>query len=457
LLLTAALAYTLTCFALVLYPPFQIPCALVTAGLCLGYLIESFHPLGKKVWLQKLGYAAIALAITALASLTFLVTRSDAVHTVQNTAYPGKRVVASGGYSLTHLFSGNLDAQLKTPSLVDKYQMPKLGVTNQSEASSFFFVWPFLILPSIVIIVRLYMKEKRVDWPLTIVTGLFFVALLWLFVPHLGILGKVLLLNIVPHNRFIIGLGLLGIIQIPLIIRSLEKQRSPFTLLHAALYSIAVLCIELVLDFHVKAAFPGFIGQYRAIAFALPAAAIIFALLRRMNNLAALGLLAFTAFMTIGVNPLYRGTAILTSNKVIAAISKVSSSDPTAKWVIEDGNLENFAIMGGAPSLSGIYTYPQLQLWQPLDKSGNSEALYNRYAHVSINLDRDGSKQITDGFIMPTFDHFGVKAEPCGNFLRSANVHYALTEAPLSKEDSCAKRIEVVTYPTTPFYLYRVH
>lgn len=173
--------------------------------------------------------------------------------------------------------------------------------------------------------------------------------------------------------------------------------------------------------------------------------------------MAVLMMLAFSTLMSIGVNPFYKGTAILTSTQLSSSIKAAASQDPAGKWVTENASLENFASMNGARSLSGVYTYPQLELWLPIDPQRKQEYIYNRYAHVGINLDRNSNEQIPTSLLFPAADHFGILTEPCGNFLKASGVRFALTDTPLPSGDSCVHLLKNIPYPNLTIYIYRLH
>lgn len=456
-LLGILLGYLLACFALVLYPPFQIPCGLALVAFCFGFLLQYCTKTPRERWLPKIGILTVSLVIAASASLLFIETHSQVIHTIEHTAYPGVRLVESGGYDSAHLLSGNMDFQLLFSKYASHYQIIKENIANQSEASSFFYLWPFLLMPCFAILFMDYRARKFNDWPLLFVNLLFVVGLIWLFIPHLNLIGKLLFLNRVPHNRLIIGLGLLGFFQLILLMRRSDSLRKKlFSNKLVLVYCMLIFACEAMLDLHAKARFPGFMGNYKALAFALPAPVITYAFIRRYYDWAAVGLAAFCIFMSAGTNPLYRGTNLFTSTRLASAIAKTAAHDPDGKWVTEDGYLENFTSMSGAKSLSGVYAYPQQQLWRPIDR-GKQDFIYNRYAHVSINLDRDGSHQIPDSLLFPAADHFGVRTEPCSNFLKISNVHFALTEVPLTSSDnSCIRLLSTIPYPARTFYIYRL-
>jgi hypothetical protein len=449
------LAYLLVCFGLVLYPPFQISCALAALAFAIGFLLNQRQLLPDRELLRRLLLVFGSLTLAGIIVLGFVHTRSAAVHSIENTTYPGRRVEKSGGYDVAHLFSGHLDFQLQYTSRADHYQIPKNGLTNQSEDSNFLLLLPFLLVPSIYILYINHKAKLNRDWTLIFVNLAFLGALVWLFLPHLELLGKASFLYKVPQNRLIIGLGLLNILQLVIFIKALAelKRRLPSRWILAT-YSGLIFISELILAIHAKNSYPLYIGLYRSIAFSVPVPVIIYLLLTKRFGLAAVGLLAFNLFMTVGVNPLYRGTDIITNSKISTDIKSIASKDKST-WAVEDAYLENFALLNGARSLTGVYSYPQLGIWRQI--LGANPSIYNRYAHVSFNFYRDDAQNLPTQVQLAGGDHFGVFTEPCSSFLRNNNVHFLVTDVPLNEQNNCLQVADIVKYPARSIYIYHVH
>ena len=73
---------------------------------------------------------------------------------------------------------------------------------------------------------------------------------------------------------------------------------------------------------------------------------------------------------------------------VLQEISKIHESDEQALWIVEGMELPflNAPIMVGAPTINSTNTYPDLERWRILDKSGKYEKNYNRYAHIGMYI-----------------------------------------------------------------------
>lgn len=446
------LAYLAACFLIMLYPPFQIACALVIIAFAAGYLIEQLSGMARRTALRILGVVVLSMFIAGATGLAYLATRSEAVRTVTNTAYPGDRTQKSGGYDLAHLFSGHLDAQLQSASRAGHYSLPDEGLTNQSENSSFIFLIPFLLFPSFYLLYRHYKKTRVVDWPLLAVNGIYLFLILWLFVPHLGILGKLTLLQSVPHTRLLIGMGVLSLIQLVLFIRRYENYKKIISRRWAIPYGIAVWLITFGVGLYVMDRLPGFVGIYRVIVFSLPLPLIIYLLLRKRYVIAATILLLFSFAMTYRVNPLYRGTETLTATPVSQAIKEISRTSES-RWATEHFLLENFVFMNGARSLTGVYSYPQLDLWREADAKAE-EKTYNRYAHTNFTFDRDPSKIVPTKIALTGGDSFTIITEPCSDFLKKQDVRYLLTGSEVDLSNGCVEKLRTIRYPAQTIYIY---
>lgn len=449
------MSYLLVCFALITYPPFQIPCMLIVAVFALGQLIVRRGHKDKKEILQKLGILATSAIIACGIIAFFIFTRLGAVNALTNTTYPANRIVTSGGFDFTHLLSGNLGYQFLDNTRALAYQ-PVTGVpSNQSETSNFILLLPFLVFPGAIILYGDF-KRRKYDWPLIFITIFFLYILAWMLIPHLNWLGKPLLLHKVPHVRLLIGLGLLNFLYIVLIIKRLTNKNFPiiFTKHFSIIFALGVFLIELIIGHTASERSPGFIGDYRVIAFALPIPVIIYMILRKRFELAALGLAAFSIFTSFSVNPLYYGTGFISSSQLSEAI-KSSSEKRTGRWVIEPTYLENFAIANGVASLSGVYTYPQLSLWKGVS-STDDDNLYNRYAHITFNIDRQPNKFVATRPELPGMDHISITSEPCSDFFREKYVRFILTDTPLMDSDPCLELVSKVSYPAHTYYIYHI-
>jgi hypothetical protein len=402
-----------------------------------GYLIEQGRVLQRRLLLRQLWIIVATLAVAVALIGTFVVTRMAVIETVQNTAYPGQRLTRSGGFDVAHLFSGHTSFGLQSSETASHYSLPTKGLTNQSENSNFLLVFPYLMAPCLLLLVNVA----------------FLGALAWLFVPHLGAVGKLLFLERVPHTRLLIGIGLLNFIGLVLFGRRLQEQQTAMPGRKLILgYSAALLLVQELLSLHVMRTFPGFMHAGGFFVSLIPVPLIGYLALRGRFTQAVSVLLVFSAAMTVSIHPLYRGTAALTRTPLSQSVRAINAEDPGAGWAIEEGIAENFAYMNGARSLSGVYPYPHLNLWRSADERGQQDKVYNRYAHVWFTFDRDPARMSPTTFTLTSADHFLVNTEPCGPFLRQHHVKYLVTRTAIN--ESCLGLRDTVRYPAAAYLVY---
>jgi hypothetical protein len=363
--------------------------------------------------------------------------------------YPGQRDIQSGGYGRLNLFAGHLGYQFMTDVHTAAYRIFNLP-TNQSEASNFLFLSPFLLIPSIYLLYRERRLKKTIDWPLAISYILFIIFLLQLYVPLFTPFSKLLGFQKVESPRILIGLGILNIVQLILFIRSSRKSHFSWPSLFIAGYVILVFAFELLIALVAKHDFPGFLETNRALLFSIPLPLVVFFLFYKKFAPALTIYLLFSILISVQVNPMYKGLAILTQNPVSRIIRNLSASSPSAVWVTEGLLQENLPVMNGAKSLSGVYYYPQPALWNDIQSPG-ANFVYNRYAHVNFDL--------TDGSTGPTSlallggDHFSVTTPVCGSYLKEHNVTYLLTLS--QKSGDCLSFIQKLPLHAQTFFVYR--
>lgn len=438
-----ALTYLLSAFALLIYPPFQIPIILSVALLTIGYLLQKGF--GKKKYtkqlLKRLSLLLISGVFSLLVTGLFVSTRKEAINSITHTIYPGSRSVSSGGFNFLHLFDGFL-----MPRLPD----PIKGVNffdNQSEASNFILLLPFLIIPGLILLIYEYRTTKIINWLLLITEIVALILIARLFIPFGDEFYKLLFLDKVPHKRLLLGLGFVGIIQLLIIIKSLQKVE--ITLKKLALlgfvYTFICFLALVVVGFDAIQHNPLFITNKLKVVFLAGAfSSIIFLFIIKRFVLAAALMLCFSFVSVYQIHPLYRGVGFENTAKISEVIQ---SSEKDSVWVgAENIMLENIAIVYGRKSISGVEFYPDVKFWKSLDP--DKEYIYNRFAHI---LFQDKS-QMPEKVRLVQSDLFYVQIS-CDDFVRQ-NIDYIIT---VNKIDhSCVQLYKTIEYPTATLHTYKI-
>lgn len=442
---SAATGYLLANFAAVLYPPFQIPCALVVGGFLAGHALEQGYL--KREQIKDL------ILKTLLAFLVFgglfggyVATNLGVIKTFSNTVYPGDRNVPSGGFDKQHFVSSFLSSQLQIPTKAKNY------IANPSEAANFILLAPFLTIPAIHLLLKKRKGNVRFDWPLAVITGLFLFLLLRLFVPKTDFIFKPLLFGSVPHVRLFIGLGIINLLQLVLLIRHIKTQKVKYPPLLAGIYALVVFAINVAIGLWNRSEFPLFISNLPLILALAAPMAIALWLIGRQKFAHAAGLLLIFGLLSCGaVNPIYRGTGPIIKSDIVKEISIVGAKDQR-RWIVADVlTFENLPAVAGEQSLTGIYVYPQKDLWQKTSESSQDDFIYNRFAHTFAKLEDEPAH-----LYLKQPDLFEIITSPCSDFLKKQNVGFLLSEKDYSQKFPCLKQLRKFTYPNTSFYIFEI-
>lgn len=446
LLLSASLAYLFTVFALVMYPPFQVPILLTVVFFYGSYVLYFWleKKPSRKTLLRSLSYVSAATLVALSIVGLFLLQHQNTISTVINTAYPGKRDIPPGNYPAGAAFAGHLSVFLKSDSSAKTYKELYPVGSNQSESSN--FALPTIIFLAISLILLAWYRKKIDKLTLYLLSGMSVACVVFylnMFLPIGHTIYRFMALNLVPHNRLLIGLGFAGLILLALLVR-VSSSRKLIINNSIALFMLTVVSIvSLLLTYILDQRSPGFITEpLVAIIASLFIPASLYFLCRSKLNLALLSLAILSILSGFNVNPFERRLDEITNTGFSNIIRTIGNKDPEARWVSNNLVLENYASANGVKTLSGTYSYPQLDIWRSIDPTRKSDYIYNRYAHVSFMFDDSQQKP---NFKLPAGDNFMVNISPCDSFFDKYNVRYFYNTSPITSK--CLQPIARVDTP----------
>jgi hypothetical protein len=451
---TIFLSYILTCFALLLYLPFVLPVALVVAGFLIGHFLNQLHNKSDhSILLKKAAFIVTASFVALLITFAFIKAHSAAIKTIQNTVYPGHRRDASGGFDLRQLSGGYYNVQLQYNDRASHLPAP----LNQSEASNFILIFPFLI-PILIYLSLIKIKGKRIiDWRVILLIGVCLVLLARLFVPFSEFFFNFVQLNRVPHDRLLIAFGMLNVMLLVLAINKLQNLKAKLNPKLVWLSATFAFIYTSLIGLSIKQGYKGYLSSnLKIILISLIAGGVVLLLLKRRAVLAISILVVFSIVSVAKVNPLYKGLSPIVNSKLSQSLQQVGDSQ--GRWVVSDDVIfENVIFANDLRALSGAYSYPQLELWKPLGTDPQSQNVYNRYAHVFFTVENIPSSKAPNGAYLdpPATDAFRVHADPCYGYLKQEGVRYIFT----SKDESslsCLREIRTITYPAVTYRIYEI-
>lgn len=419
---TVLIAWLGGCFALVQYPPFQVPCALLVVAFCLGRLAMQVRRTAVRALAVRAGLAVLAAAAATGVAAIFVLTRLDVIRTIADTVYPGRRTSPSGGMVWPRILSGYLDVRLLDPGA-----LAGLG-ENQSEASAFVLAGLFLAPVALLLVVRGVRRGVVVNWALLAVVALGGLLTAYCLVPGLDAVGRITGLSLVPSARLSLGLGAVAVALTVLVVGELDRQGYVGALWLAAAVGLLAFGVELAAGLRIRAAGSAFPLLLMVPLAALVGLVVATAVRRRAIASAAL-LLLLSAYAGGRVNPLQDGVPVLADTPIGQAVATADRADPGGWALVMDPAVPDPAslpvlVEAGVHTYSAAFGYPPLGVWRRLDPTGAYDRVYNRYATVVFT-----TEPAADLFSAAAPDRVVVRLDSCGTFAQT-NLRHVLTMSP---------------------------
>ena len=413
-------AYSLACFALTLYPPFQISAAIGVGVVALGALWPRWRE--GSATLRSILLSGVIAGGAALVPIgAFLVTRAPALHAISQTVYPGARVVPGGELPWGQLFSSWFGLNYLTNG-------PKLrGVLfpNESEASSFLFLGVVLLVA--IPLVWRFVAPAGARLRGVIIASVAAMALLLtqMFVGLPSVVAKITLLSIVPERRALIGLGFASMVFVVAVGVSLERMVVPtFARRLAGIVLVAATAagvIGLAQEFRSVSAAVGNKLIVVSVLIAVATAALYF--WRPLLSVCALA--AFGLLVSLPVNPLVNGLS-QTRESAVVSTAKAIDSEPNGAgaWLAESYPIASLLTTAGVQNLSGVNLYPNVPAWELIDPDHQYENAWNRYSQAAWSFDTASKAPVVR---LVQEDAIEVTVGPCDPVLDKFNVRHIVT------------------------------
>lgn len=436
----ALLSYLAACFAFIMYPPFQVVCALFTIFMLISiyFAQNKFKDIWQKNHILKIG---APLLVGILPVVIFIILHHNVISVITNTVYPGSRDVAAGGMQPAYLLGWPFSYLI-----LRQGPMTILG-NNQSEVSRFLFTG-ILIMPTLLFL--LY-KERggygRKYWYTLIgLVVLFLIFILNLFVPFASGVYKLFGLNLVPHVRVVMSFGLINFTLLALAFALPTVKR--FNLYHflskrviaTFIFSVIIMSISVAVAKHAYT-LPS-VGRKEGLAIVIAFSLVTALLVHPWLKIRYLGLAIITSVslaVSITVNPIYRGFGGLLNSDLSKAVRSISEDDDSA-WIATDRmNFEPIPLAVGAKTYSGVEAYPQLDIWQKYFPG--KENIYNRFAHVTFIIDEKSSRSIK----LLQGDSFEITTNSCDAMLKELSINHIIANSEHNKTYACFQKQQEFT------------
>jgi hypothetical protein len=364
--------------AMTTYPPFFLSCAIVSV-LCMAPKLLRGG--------DRILRVAVAGCVAAAIAASFWVANKRSLQAVLNTVYPGNRVSSSGEDSLVRALTGPF-ARFLTDDRPN-------GMGNQTELAS-----PVYLFPAALLVIALVLVAQRsvrrsspnadhsstrfATFPFGVVAGIAVVGG-WASGLMPTPVGRVIGLGGVPGARTIMSLLIASTAIGAWVVTRPNlgvtgKRGAVAGLVSIAIISVGVLMEGLALRRRVG---PSFLAWREVFGYsALFVVCVLGVVLLKSSTKRAAVAAGLSLVLSAGINPLSvgLGQAAKTSAHLRSAFGDVPGG---GRWAAhEDVRLNAVVMSSGLPTISGVYFFPDRQMWKVLDPSGTSQKEWNRYAHV---------------------------------------------------------------------------
>lgn len=418
-------------FLIVFYPSWQIPFAYVFILMAIWIFLKNRNNFSydKKDILIIL----TSLLILAIIMIHILTYSLDTIKTILNTAYPGNEIF-NGGESWTYLI--NYIASIYFP-------LTSANLANNTvELSVFIDFFPVPLILSLIVL----FKQKTKDKLLIGLLALYLLFMIFYFVQLPDSIISITLRNHMKSSRLY---PVITFISVLILIRSLSSLKEitdkKLIIFISVILSIIMVYLSTLYytDYYSNLMIIILVTVY-AIAYSL-----IFQAHNDKGKIALLiGVLCILFTAGALVNPIDYGTDVLYENDFIKEVQVIVNQDPDANWIVQDINIDYLTIVG-AKTINSVNTYPDLNKWHILDPNGENEEIYNRYAHISVNLNNN-----TTTFNLVSSDSFLIDLNI--NDLEKLNVSYIATKNNLEEFNNTNAIFEKI-YDNQDYKIFKVN
>lgn len=401
-------------YVLTFYPAWQIPLAYVFLALLIGIVYEN----RENIALNRKDLAIIAgLTLAFVCAMGYILVMSyDTILLVMDTVYPGARFETGGGQLYRYfLYPGNLFFVTSR----------ELSYANTCELATFFDFFPAGIILALWVLVI----EKKRDPYLILFSISFFILSAFCLVSWPHWLASISLLSHAQPSRVFLAIGFLNLL---LLIRALTLIETAFP---KWVKGGVAIVTALVISVGSMIAYQGYLDVKMFVLVLLILTFVFYLILSwrkiKMQEI-MLGITILIVFVSgMFINPIVNGLDVILDQPLIKMIKETADTSD-ALWIVDSEAgagypLNNLPIMAGAATINSTNVYPNLDRWRLLDPDRSEEEVYNRYAHITINLsNRDEETR----FILDSADLITIRLNT--RDLEKLEVGYVLSQRDLS-------------------------
>lgn len=403
-----SICYLACCYILLLYPAWQIPLAWIFVFVIIALVLDLI--LAKKAhWYWKDLFSWLgSIGVFGALLVRVLMKSAETIQAILNSEYPGNRTFYGKG-EWQYLLSGWSNLFLTQVS-------DSMNAENSiCEEVGFLDFMPIGFLLALFIIGRQIYKKQKKDVLLIMLCLFTLIFGSWYLVGWPQSLCRVTLMYTVNPERGRIAIQLAQLLLLLRAVSYVNKEeiqtkvskvnpenmkmriskRNPKTI-PQILSVIMILVVGIGCYFANVTFYPWIYTNFLKTLLLVSLLGIIYLVLsdrlcfekKYIWPLVS----AFLMFSTMLVNPIVSGVDAWKDNQLLQAVERNNGEQDV--WITDGCSVyvANLLPTVGAQTVNAIQLYPDVETWEVLDPNGENRWIYNRYAHVTLDLVSDQTR-----------------------------------------------------------------
>jgi hypothetical protein len=392
-----------------------------------------------------LGPALIISLVTVFLWVVYLMHEWDYYASLSNTVYPGQRRSLGGGLKLGHLFSSVAAWDFQTGA------GKSIRNSNLSEIST---SWSILIVYVLILWIGGIRPIEKVArncfFACIAIAG---IIIGWSLISFPSFITVWNPLQLIPPVRIAPYLGVVATIAFAIQISN-QKNLSRKAWLPYLQMTVFIGFVLFVLVSIKNNFLP--LMSVTSIIVSCALMSVVLLLLLINKHIEAIWSMTVMALLCVClVNPITYKFGDIATSKAARLVSEIDSASMRQSiWATDDIYLVSLLNFQGINSLSS-FNDPVGENWRIIDKSGEFEASWNRFAYINFNWNED-SKQIV--ITSPYPDVIEVNVNPCDKSLRKLQLTHIISsrQLPIASKD-CLHEVDQFKWYGIIRYLYSLN
>jgi|AKZA01.1.fsa_nt_gi hypothetical protein len=362
-------------YVMTVYPPWLIPYGYFFFMIVIYFLYENK---GYYNWKTFLILVPVTLAVMLIILLPSFIIGREVFGIISETAYPGARI-STGGYGWESMFD-----------YLTNFFTPFKSPINASEMSQFICFYPVPMFMGAYYIFQNY-KNKKQDLLLQLLVGLSIFLSIWNFIKLPEIVAKITMLSMSTVERANVVLGFVNLLIMIICLANYNEDKKSILMNRVVIAAVSAVTITSFGVYLMRQQYADYFSFKITVVAILVFVVFTFLIIlnNKKTNLLLISTLGLSTLVSgLAVQPLNKGINVFYDKPVMQEVTKLVNEDSEAGWMTISTPyfIQNYLLVSGARVINSTNYFPNFDLWDQLDENRSQEFIYNRYAHITVNL-----------------------------------------------------------------------